>query len=198
MYFTVRTVTYFSRTFKAIYLNHTRIWYLIISYMLGRSWTFHATLIPCNRTVQSFWSNKCFGSFPRRITLNIQLILFFIAAPLTNFPKINHKDIKAVFSAQFKIWFVLADDIHNIPIKDTLQGSNWGNDPPKGGGGRFSLFNDNFFSAEGADKWELFKNFGENWVQWPIFSAAGAENVDKFRYFSEKSPNFVKVEAFIA
>ena len=32
-------------------------------------------------------------------------------------------------------------------------------------------------------------------LQSPIF---GAENFVKFRYFSEKSPNFVKVEDFIA
>ena len=47
-------------------------------------------------------------------------------------------------------------------------------------------------------KIELLKMFGQNYVQWPIFGAAGAENFVKFRYFSEKSPNFVKTEDFIA
>ena len=38
----------------------------------------------------------------------------------------------------------------------------------------------------------------KNWVQWPIFGDAGAENFDKFPYFSKKPPNFVKIEAFVA
>ena len=45
---------------------------------------------------------------------------------------------------------------------------------------------------------EFLKIFGKNCVQWPVSGAAGAENFDRFWYFSEKSPNFVKVEAFIA
>ena len=71
-----------------------------------------------------------------------------------------------------------------------------GGDPPKGGW--LWPFSDHIFGAEGAEKWELLKIFGKNRVQWPILGAADAENFDKFRYFSEKSPNFVKVEAFIA
>ena len=59
-------------------------------------------------------------------------------------------------------------------------------------------FGDTFFGAEGAKKWELLEIFGKNWVKWHIFGSAGAENFEKFRYFSEKSPNFVKVEDFIA
>ena len=47
-------------------------------------------------------------------------------------------------------------------------------------------------------KWEFLELFGKNWVKWPIFGAAGAEYFDKFCYFSEKSPNFVKLKAFIA
>ena len=43
-----------------------------------------------------------------------------------------------------------------------------------------------------------FGIFWGNWVKWPIFCAAGSENYEKFRYFSEKSPTFVKVEDFIA
>ena len=69
---------------------------------------------------------------------------------------------------------------------------------PQKGGGWLWPFGDHFFGAEGAEKWELLKIFGQNYVQWPIFGAAGAENFVKFRYFSEKSPNFVKVEDFIA
>ena len=65
-------------------------------------------------------------------------------------------------------------------------------------GGWLWTFGDHFFGAEGAEKWELLKIFGQNYVQWPIFGAAGAENFVKFRYFSEKSPNFVKTEDFIA
>ena len=69
---------------------------------------------------------------------------------------------------------------------------------PKRGEGWLWPFGDHFFGAEGAEKWEFLKIFGQNYVQWPIFGAAGAENFVKFRYFSEKSPNFVKVEDFIA
>ena len=51
------------------------------------------------------------------------------------------------------------------------------------------------FSAPKAPK---NGNLWEHCVQWPIFGAAGAEDLENFQYFSKKLPNFVKVEAFIA
>ena len=80
-----------------------------------------------------------------------------------------------------------------VSPRDSI-GGGW---PPKGG--RVTL----------AIRWPIFRrrrrrimgifgNFGENWLQWSISYAAGAENFDKFRYFGEKSPNFVEIEAFIA
>ena len=49
------------------------------------------------------------------------------------------------------------------------------------------------FSAPKAPKNGNFWNIlGINWVKWHIFGAVGAENFEKFRYFGEKSPNFVK------
>ena len=40
--------------------------------------------------------------------------------------------------------------------------------------------------------------FGKIGLSDPFFGSVGAENFEKFQYFSETSPNFVKVEDFIA
>ena len=60
------------------------------------------------------------------------------------------------------------------------------------------LYSDTFFGAEGVEKWGLLKLFGKIWVKWHIFGATVAKKFEKFLYFSEKSPNFVRVEDSIA
>ena len=81
----------------------------------------------------------------------------------------------------------------NVKIRNGIGGGG----TTKGGGAIWRSVT--HFSAPKAPKngyfWEMF---GKNWVKRHIFRAAGAENFEKFRYFSNKSPNFVKVNDFIA
>ena len=74
-------------------------------------------------------------------------------------------------------------------------GGGW---PPKGGGGDFGRSGTTFSAPKAPKKSNFWKFLGKNYVQWPIFGAAGAENFDKSQYLSEKSPNFDKFEDFIA
>ena len=74
-----------------------------------------------------------------------------------------------------------------------------------GGGGDFPKRRVDFgcsvttFSAPIAPKnGNLWKLLGKIGFSDQFFGAAGAKNFDIYRYFGEKSPNFVKVEAFIA
>ena len=62
----------------------------------------------------------------------------------------------------------------------------------------FGLLRDTFFGVEAAEKCEKLGDLGEYWIKWHILGASGAENFEKFRYFSKKSPNFVKAKDFIS
>ena len=78
-----------------------------------------------------------------------------------------------------------------MKIRDCIVGG----DRPKGGG--LMPFGDPFFGSEGAEKWDILDVFGKFWLNDP-FLAPQTPTILIFLYFSEKSLNLVRVEAFIA
>ena len=81
-------------------------------------------------------------------------------------------------------------------IKEFNQGSNWRG--PTAKRGAFWSFNETFFGAEGAEKWDLLKNFWEKLGLKPHFWSWRRRQFWEISFFSEKSHNCVKFDVFIA
>ena len=97
----------------------------------------------------------------------------------------------------------MAENIPNIPFQNfySNQGENWGGPPKRGGGGDFGCSVTTFSAPKAPKNGNFWKFLGKIGLSGQ-FLAPQAPNFFfffyKFRYFSEKSPNVVKVEAFIA